>query len=196
MQVERELLPLQARLVKLESTRGVSHPEAEAVRHRIEQCLDQLRRLNGRIARERRELAGRAIAGERSEPVAARQAERASALMQALAAGLKERRRANEQELRRLNRQIALEKHAADELETFEARDAAYRRRIAGLQGMLSQVEQQLAGLDPASLGGAIAVAPLQTRARTIPTGSELSADLMRYGVLGLALGCGLMLLV
>lgn len=188
IEVEKKLVPLEIQREQLEIVYGRSHPEVKAIAMQIESSQSKLNELIVQDAKRRKELnchnSLRSGAGRLPGAQVARAAEAVDAYLR----GLGERLRVTHEDILDLEREIASEKQSADELKKFEDTDASFRRRIASVQGMLIQLEQQLSALKLVDINGGIIVNPLLDTGKANPTGPDLKKDLVLFAMLGLGL--------
>ncbi|WP_182866902.1 polysaccharide biosynthesis tyrosine autokinase [Rhodopirellula sp. JC639] len=188
IEVEKKLIPLEIQREQLELAYGRSHPEVKSIAMQIESSQRKLNELIAQVDRRRRELSeqGQRIAG--GEGFQKAQMRRAGEAVDAYIRGLSERLRVANEDLKVIDQKINVEKQAADELKRFEDTDASFRRRIASIQGMLIQLEQQLAALELIDIDGGILVQPLLATGKAHRTGPDLKKDLAVFAMLGLGL--------
>ena len=189
IEIEKTLVPLEIKRKQLELAYGSAHPEVRSIALQIEGSLDLLNDLNAKaMARKSHLNQSSQIAGTVAEINKSTQAfarEEVDAYLHALS----ERLRVISDDVTRLDGQIQAEKRAADQLKMVEEEDASFRRRIESVQGMLIQLEQQLAALDLVDLNGGIIVEKLVHAARANVTGPNLKKDMSIYGLLGITIG-------
>ncbi|MEM0926032.1 MAG: polysaccharide biosynthesis tyrosine autokinase [Planctomycetota bacterium] len=183
--VKNHLLPLSLRLEELELELGKSHPEVLAVRRRLERSHEHLQELSQGSLLYATDHEGLTLHESRD----ARDGLSKAATLDVLVSAYEERLLVTKSQLGELDRQIESEKHAADQLKHVEDEDTSFRRRIASMQGMLIQLEEQLAAIDLADVSGGILVEPLIRQAETAVTGPSLHRDLALSGLLGGILG-------
>ncbi|MCC9601862.1 polysaccharide biosynthesis tyrosine autokinase [Stieleria sp. JC731] len=188
IEIEKSLVPLQIKLEQLETTFGSSHPEVKALSMEIEASKRRLGELNRLVMERRQELEsvdGHGVGhlfGKNDRSVAAD-------LVDAFICGLRERMKVTQKEIEDLDKQIDAEKRAADELKHFEEDEASFQRRIASVQGMLIQLEEQLAGLKLVDMDGGIIVDHLWGSAGAARIGPDQKKDLLAGGMIGFILG-------
>ena len=196
MEVEKSLVPLQIQREQLELAYGARHPEVKSIATQIGSSIEKLNEINEQMAARRRELAENeesADAMNNGDPIRVANAKRA---VTAYLLGLNARMGVVEDDLAAVGTQIAAEKAAADELKRTEAMDASFRRRIASVQGMLIELEQQLSSLDVAEIGGGINVESLRATGQAVATGPSLKKDLAVFGMFGIGIGVLLTLIL
>jgi polysaccharide biosynthesis transport protein len=88
-----------------------------------------------------------------------------------------------------LQQLIDEEKEAALALSQAEKDDEMYRRQIERIQGMLVQLEEQMASVDVNAVNQGIVVQPLLGSVAAFVTGPDLKQDVMLFGLAGLAIG-------
>ncbi|MCS7470879.1 polysaccharide biosynthesis tyrosine autokinase [Stieleria sp. ICT_E10.1] len=188
IEVEKKLVPLVIRREQLEMAYGRSHPEVKSIVMQIESSQSKLNELIAQVDRRRKELSEQSQQIAEADGSSKAQVVRAGEAVDAYIRGLSERLRVANEDLNDVDRKIEAEKLAADELKKFEDTDASFRRRIASLQGMLIQLEQQLAALELIDINGGILVEPLLATGKAHRTGPELKKDLAVFTMLGLGL--------
>lgn len=183
-EVQRQLLPLTLKLDELETELGKSHPQVQAVRRRVDRSIDRLRELSN----------GSLLYATDSQPRAKREGDAETGngdaqrdpKLNVLISAYEERIRVTNADLEMLDSQIAIEKKSADQLKHVEDEDASFRRRLASVQGMLIQLEEQLAALDVEDVSGGILVEPLLHQAESNVIGPKLERDVALSCVLGI----------
>lgn len=183
----KKLLPLEIEREQLELAFGWSHPKVRAIANQIDSTHRKLNELNVLAANRQEELEEQS-AIEGSEFSHASQVARADEAVKAFIHGLGERLRVTTEDIESTDRKIIAAKHAADELKKFEDKDASFRRRIASVEGMLIQLEQQLAKLKLIDVEGGITVNALRDTVKAFATGPDLNEDLAMFAMLGLGL--------
>lgn len=190
IEAEKRLIPLMIKREQLEIAFGKSHPEVQSIAMQIEKSQSKLNELITQDDRRRKELDAKSQLGANGEGFQAAQAAHAGEAVDAYIRGLSERILVATEDISELDTQIAFEKQHADELKNFEDTDASFRRQIASVQGMLIQLEQQLAALELVDVNGGIIVEPLMATGDAFATGPDLKHDLVLYGMLGVGLSC------
>ncbi|MCA9135268.1 MAG: hypothetical protein KDB00_00880, partial [Planctomycetales bacterium] len=174
IEVEKTLIPLMIKREQLETAYGKSHPEVQSIAMQIERSQSKLNDLITQGSRRRQELNAKNQLGGGTEGFHEAQAAHAREAVDAYIRGLKERLLVTREDIAELDSQIAVEKQQADELKKYEDIDASLRRQIASVQGMLIQLEQQLAALKLVDVNGGIMVEPLMDIGKAFPTGPDL----------------------
>ncbi|MEL6105405.1 MAG: polysaccharide biosynthesis tyrosine autokinase [Planctomycetota bacterium] len=194
--VKQKMVPLEIRREQLQSQFGDSHPEVRSISLQIESSQKRLHELNGMVASRREQLTSEHHLGN-NEPISL-EARRAQAdfAIEAYIRGLLERLKIRRDDLVALENQIATAKSSADELKKAEETDASFRRRIAGIQGMLIQLEQKLSELSLVDANGGIHVSALLDTGKAFVTGPNLKKNLSLYGLLGVAVSTLLAILM
>ena len=188
IEVEKELIPLMIKREQLEVAYGSEHPEVKSVVAQIEKSQSRLNELIAQSTNRRRELSTESQLMGDGEGYRSAQIERAREAVQAYTQGLVDRLSVAQEDVQKLDLQIETEKQRADELKKYEDTDASFRRQIAGVQGMLIQLEQQLAALELVDTNGGIMVEQLVETGRAYPTGPDLKKDIVLFGLLGLGI--------
>ena len=188
IEVKQALLPLEIQREELELAFGASHPEVKSISMRIESSQKKLNDLNAEMSKRRQELQAQSVQVDYGEEARKARVLLAKEAVEAYTRGLSERIRVLDSDVKVLEGQILDEKQAADELKKAQDEDASFRRQIASVQGMLIQLEQQLAALKLVDINGGILVEPLLDTGQAYPTGPDLMKDLILYGMLGLGL--------
>lgn len=183
--VKKGLLPLEIEREQLQLAFGWSHPRVMAISREIASSQQMLVALEEQAAARRIELQEQSDSGVRKQ--LARTA-RAKQAVDAYVFGLRERLRVTASDIAQLDREILSEKAAADELKKYEETDRSFRRRIDSVQGMLIQLEQQLAELDLVDAEGGITVHALRDNVKAFSTGPDLKKDVAIFGLLGFGL--------
>ncbi|MEM6473006.1 MAG: polysaccharide biosynthesis tyrosine autokinase [Planctomycetota bacterium] len=184
--VKNHLLPLSLRLEELELEFGKSHPEVLAVRRRLNRSMEHLRQLGNASLL----YAGQGNSASSKDGVDEfQEALPKGPKLNVLVSAYQERLRVTQMELDDLRRQIRDEKVAADALKNVEDEDASFRRRLASVQSMLIQLEEQLSAIDLADVSGGIVVEPLLNRAEISVIGPNMHRDVALGSLLGAVIG-------
>lgn len=186
IEVEKKLIPLEIKREQLEIAFGKSHPEVKSISMQIERSQSKLNQLIAQSAKRRQELNAKSPLIADGDGFQEAQVTRAREAVEAYTHGLQERLLVANEDISKLDQQIAAEKRLADELKQYEDTDASFRRQIASVQGMLIQLEQQLAALKLVDTNGGIMVEPLEDTGNAFATGPDLKKDLVLFGMLGL----------
>ncbi|WP_158222765.1 polysaccharide biosynthesis tyrosine autokinase [Rhodopirellula sp. MGV] len=194
IEIEKSLVPLKIKLEQMQMAFGASHPEVVSLSTQIEASQRRLHELNLMGQQRRKEIAPEDLPTEDgSSPT---NKSNASELVDAFICGLQERLKVTQKEIDDLDLQIEAEKRAADELKHFEEDESSYKRRIASVQGMLIQLEEQLAGLKLIDMDGGIIVDQLWGSGGAARIGPDQKKDLLAGGMIGFILGGILSILI
>ncbi|MCD0459658.1 polysaccharide biosynthesis tyrosine autokinase [Roseiconus lacunae] len=188
IEIEKSLVPLKIKLEQMQMAFGASHPEVKSLTTQIEASQRRLGELNRLVHQRRREIDG--DDGDPQFDTAGISADStATDLVDTFLCGLKERLKVTQKEIKDLDAQLEAERLAADELKRFEEDEASYRRRIASVQGMLIQLEEQLAGLKLVDIEGGILVDQLWGSGGAALIGPDQKKDLLAGAIIGFILG-------
>lgn len=196
LQQEKALIPLQVELEQLKAQYAESHPEVKALSVQVESSLRKLSELDERILRRKEQIQSQREDIDYGALAQKAQTDRAIRFVNSYIGGLSERIKLAQSELDELNTLIVEQKKLADKLKKAEDDDASFQRRIAGVDGMLIQLEQQLSALNLVDVSGGIIVEPILATSEAYVTGPDLKKDLILFGACGFVLGALLSILI
>lgn len=188
IEAKKRLIPLEIEREQLQIAFGWSHPSVMALSKKIASSQRMLAALDQQAAKRRIELQKEFATRPDQESEQKTYASHAKQAVKAYICGLRERLNVTEEDIASLDVKISAEKLAADELKMYEETDRSFRRRIESVQGMLIQLEQQLAELELVDTEGGITVNALRDTVNAFSTGPDLKKDLAVFGLLGFGL--------
>ena len=180
--VEKSLIPLIVEQELLLEQFGPDHPLLASMEKQIDAQRTKLNEL------QRQET-------ERIKQIQADSADdttRATSVTSGYIKGIKERITILDDRIEELEKRSDSEKAAAAALVQFENDDTMYRRQIDRHQGLLNQLEEQLARLNLVDDGVGISVRELESAVNASRIGPDQRQHLIMGGLGGLMLGLGL----
>ena len=190
LDVERTLVPLIIKEQQFIALYGDNHPSVKTITTQITATRKELNELDEKKKKRLDELeAGLLDTSDNSAETLALKTKAAEALIATYTKTLQEKLIVHEEDFNNLTEEMQKQKSLADQLTKLENNDAMYNRRIERSQNMLVRLEQQLAALDMTNINHGIQVEPLIDSRGAVMTGPFLQSDLMKGGLLALALG-------
>ncbi len=184
--VERSLVPLLTEREQMIADLGSLHPAVLSLTSRITSTRKQLNELDEARVERLTELAKE---GADTGDSGKYQREAALKSVESYTRSIEERLRAIDENVAEMQVAIDVEKKAANTLTQAENDDAMYRRQIERVQGMLIQLEQQVAALNLADVSGGLVVTPIRASNSAATIRPDLKQDVAMSTILGIGIG-------
>ena len=162
----------------------------QSIARQIRKSHQRLEQLNRLFAARKKQLAEQTQESTDSKDHTAVQRENANYAIDAYVSSLRERLRVADENQAELESLIADKRAAVEHMKEAEERDASFRRRIAGLQGMLIQLEKKLSALNLVDTDGGITVKPLLAKNKAHVVGPSLRKSLSFYAMMAFGACC------
>ncbi|WP_162006834.1 polysaccharide biosynthesis tyrosine autokinase [Roseimaritima sediminicola] len=198
LDIERSLVPLEVERDHFLAVYGEAHPTVQHLNQRIESTREKLQKLIEEEDARREELSLASLEQSKQVPAAeqSKRQEHAKFVVNSYVRGLRARQAVLQSQLDKLDAEIEQLREQAADLAVAERKDAMFQRKIARSQGLLSQVEEQMARVNLTDKGPSLRIKSLRAPNEPQQVAPVLYKYLGAGGMLGVLLGCGLIYVV
>lgn len=190
IELDQQLVPLMIERNKFAAEFGEQHPTVKALDAELTMMKSELKRL----VKEQSERIVELMEQNKVEGVDP--AKRAEEAVKVILIASKAEVELLKQQISEIDTQIAAERTEATKLAQYEQENAAMLREIDRNRELINQLEEQMARVELTEEEGGVRVSELRAPGRAYRTGPNIIKTLGIGTFLGLALGCGLALLL
>ncbi len=190
LELDRKLVPLMIERNKYAAEFGASHPKVREIDTELTMMKSELKRL----IREETERIIELMEENKVDGISPEQ--RATDSIKVILAAANAEVELLKEQINEFDQQIAMEKSEAIKLGKFEQENSALLREIDRNQVLLGQFQEQMARVNLTEEEGGTELNALSAPTSAHRIGPNMSKSLTMAGFIGLAIGCGLALLL